>query len=89
MANYLQCVSQITAFMDRKTPGGDDVMRYLSGGSTYPWKTMITLNLTEIENQAEVGTKIAKGFTKFLMRNIIVLTSLSSARFIMRMSQSH
>ncbi len=28
----------ITAFMDRKTPGGDDVMmmRYLSGGSTYP-----------------------------------------------------
>ena len=26
---------------------------------------MITLNLTEIENHAEVGTKIAKGFTKF------------------------
>ena len=26
----------ITAFMDRKTPGGDDVMRYLFGGSTYP-----------------------------------------------------
>jgi hypothetical protein len=57
----------ITAFMDRKTPGGDDVMRYLSGGSTYPWKTMITLNLTEIENHAEVGTKIAKGFTKFCL----------------------
>ena len=57
----------ITAFMDRKTPGGDDVMRYLSGGSTYPWKTMITLNLTEIENHAEVGTKIAKGFTEFCL----------------------
>ncbi len=57
----------ITAFMDRKTPGGDNVMRYLSGGSTYPWKTMITLNLTEIENHAEVGTKIAKGFTKFCL----------------------
>ena len=57
----------ITAFMDRKTPGGDDVMRYLSGGSTYPWKTMITLHLTEIENHAEVGTKIAKGFTKFCL----------------------
>jgi hypothetical protein len=55
--------------MDRKTPGGDDamMMRYLSGGSTYPWKTMITLNLTEIENHAEVGTKIAKGFTKFCL----------------------
>jgi hypothetical protein len=25
----------ISAFMDRKTPGGDDVMRYLSKGSTY------------------------------------------------------
>jgi hypothetical protein len=58
----------ITAFMDRKTPGGDDMMRYLSGGSTYPWKTMITLNLTEIENHDEVGTKIAKqGFTKFCL----------------------
>ncbi len=43
------------------------MMRYLSGGSTYPWKTMITLNLTEIENHAEVGTKIAKGFTKFCL----------------------
>ncbi len=33
--------------MDRKTPGADDVMKYLSGvGSTYPWKTIITLNLT-------------------------------------------
>ncbi len=42
-------------------------MRYLSGGSTYPWKTRITLNLTEIENHAEVGTKIAKGFTKFCL----------------------
>jgi hypothetical protein len=52
---------------DRKTPGGDDVMRYLSGGSTYPWKTMITLHLTEFENHAEVGTKIAKGFTKFCL----------------------
>jgi hypothetical protein len=51
--------------MDRKTPGGDDVMRYLSGGSTHPLNTMITLNLTEIENHGEVGTKIAKGFTKF------------------------
>jgi hypothetical protein len=57
----------ITAFMDRKTPGGDDVMRYLSGGSSYPWKTMITLNFTEIENHAEVGTKIAKEFTKFCL----------------------
>jgi hypothetical protein len=57
----------ITAFMDRKTPGGDGVMRYLSGGSNYPWKTMITLNITEIENHAEVGTKIAKGFTKFCL----------------------
>jgi hypothetical protein len=28
---------------------------------------MITLNLTEIENHAEVGTKIAKGFTKFCL----------------------
>jgi hypothetical protein len=28
----------VTAFMDRKTPGGDDVMRYSSGGSNYPWK---------------------------------------------------
>jgi hypothetical protein len=50
--------------MDRKTPGGDDLMRYLSGGSTYPWKTMIILNLTEIENHAEVGIKIAKEFPK-------------------------
>ena len=39
-------------------------MRYSSGARNYPWKTMITLNLTEIENHAEVGTKIAKGFTK-------------------------
>jgi hypothetical protein len=53
--------------MDRKTPGGDNVMRYLSGGSIYSWKTMITLNLTEIENHAEVGTKIAKGFTKLCL----------------------
>jgi hypothetical protein len=53
--------------MDRKTPGGDDVMRYLSGGSTYPGKTMITLNLNEIENHDEVGTKIANGFTKFCL----------------------
>ncbi len=53
--------------MDRKTPGGDDVMRYLSGGSTYPRKTIITLNLTEIKNHAEVGTKSAKGFTKFCL----------------------
>ncbi len=28
---------------------------------------MITLNLTEIENHAEVGTNIAKGFTKFCL----------------------
>ncbi len=49
------------------TPGGDDMMRYLSGGGTYPWKTMITLNLTEIKNHAEVGTIIAKGFTKFCL----------------------
>jgi hypothetical protein len=42
-------------------------MRYLSGGSTHPWKTMLTLNLTEIENHAEIGTKIAKGFTKFCL----------------------
>ncbi len=42
-------------------------MRYLSGGSIYSWKTMITLNLTEIENHAEVGTKIAKGFTKLCL----------------------
>jgi hypothetical protein len=57
----------ITAFMDRKSPGGDDMMRYLSGESNYPWKTMITLNLTEIENHAEVGTKIANGFTKLCL----------------------
>ncbi len=80
----------ITALMDRKTPGGDDVMRYLSGGSTYPWKTMITLNLTEIENHAEVGTEIAKGFTKFYLdeKHNRVLRSLSPTRFIMLMSQS-
>jgi hypothetical protein len=71
--------------MDRKTPGGDDVMRYLSGGSkNYPWETMITLNLTEIENHAKVGTKIAKGLlNSVLIRNIIVLRSLSSTRLIM------
>jgi hypothetical protein len=45
--------------MDRKTPGGDDLMRYLSGGSTYPWKTMIALNLTEIEYHAEAGTVLS------------------------------
>jgi hypothetical protein len=73
--------------MDRKTPGGDDVMRYLSGRSTYPWKTMITLNLTEIENHPEVGTQIAVNHV--LMRNIIILRSLSSVRLIMLMSQSH
>ena len=56
-----------TAFVGRKTPGGDDVMRYLSGGSNYAWKTMIILNLTEIENHAEVGTKTTKGFTKFCL----------------------
>ncbi len=28
---------------------------------------MITLNLTEIESHAEIGTKIAKGFTKFCL----------------------
>ena len=28
---------------------------------------MITLNLTEIENHAKVGTKIAKGFTTFCL----------------------
>ncbi len=28
---------------------------------------MITLNLTKVENHAEVGTKIAKGFTKFCL----------------------
>ncbi len=28
---------------------------------------MITLNLTEIENHPEVGSKIAKGFTKFCL----------------------
>ena len=28
---------------------------------------MITLYLTEIENHAEIGTKIAKGFTKFCL----------------------
>jgi hypothetical protein len=32
-----------------------------------PWKTMITLNLTEIENHTEIGTKIDKGFTKFCL----------------------
>ena len=41
----------VTAFMDRKTPGGDDVMRYSSGGSNYPWKTTFTLNFTEFDNQ--------------------------------------
>jgi hypothetical protein len=58
---------RIIAFMDRKTPRGDDAMRYLSGGSTYPWKTRVTLNLTDIENHAKVGTKTAKGFTKFCL----------------------
>ncbi len=43
------------------------MIRYLSGGSNYPWKTMITLNLTEIEHHAEVVTKIAKGFTRFCL----------------------
>jgi hypothetical protein len=28
---------------------------------------MITINLTEIENHAETGTKISKGFTKFCL----------------------
>ncbi len=32
-----------------------------------PWKTLIALNLTEIEDHAELGTKIAKGFTKFCL----------------------
>jgi hypothetical protein len=80
----------VTAFMDRKTTGGDDMMRYLSGGSNYPWKTTITLNFTEIENHAEVGSKIAKGFTKFCLHDKHNRPeSLSSARFIMLMSQSN
>jgi hypothetical protein len=54
-------------FMDRKTPGGDDVMKYSSGGNHYNWKTMITLNLTVIDNHAELGTKLAKGLTKFCL----------------------
>jgi hypothetical protein len=45
----------ITAFMDRKTPGGDDVLMYSTGGNHYSWKTLITLHLIEIENHAEVG----------------------------------
>jgi hypothetical protein len=78
-----------TAFMDRKTPGGDDVMSYSSGGSNYPWKTTISLNFTEIENHAEVETKIAKGFTNFCLDDKHNCPeSLSSVRFIMLMSQS-
>ncbi len=51
---------------------------------------MITLNLTEIENHAEVETKIAKGFTKFCLdEKHNRPEKLSPARFIMRMSQSH
>ena len=47
---------------------GDDVMKYSSGGNHYPWKTLITLlNLTDIENNAKVGTKLAKEFTKFCL----------------------
>ncbi len=45
----------ITAFMDGTMPVGDDVMKYSSQESHYPWNTMITLHLTEIENHAEVG----------------------------------
>ena len=51
--------------MDRKIPVGDDVMNYSSKGGHYPWKTMITLHLTEIGNHAKVGTEISKEFTKF------------------------
>ena len=43
------------------------MMRYSSRARNYPWKTMITLKLTEIENHAEVETKIAKGFAKFCL----------------------
>ena len=57
---------KITAFIDSKTPGVDDVMKYSSGGNHYPWKPLIILTLTETENHA-VGTKLAKGFTKFCL----------------------
>jgi hypothetical protein len=70
--------------MDKKTPGGDDVMRYSSGGNNYPSKTMITLHLTEIKNHAEVGAKIVKVDEKHNHPE-----SLSSVRLIMLMSQSH
>jgi hypothetical protein len=64
-------------------------MRYSSGGSNYPWKTMITLNFTEIENHTEVETKIAKGFTKLCLNDKHNRPeSLSSARFIILMRQS-
>ncbi len=80
----------VTAFMDKKTPGGDDVMRYSSGGSNYPWKTRITLQFTEFENHAEVGPKITKGFTKFCLDDEHNHPkTLSFTRFIILMSQSH
>ena len=69
-ANHYTSLSDkwgITAFMDRKSPGGDDVMKYSFQGIYYPWKTMITLDLTDIENHAKAGTKLAKGFTKFCL----------------------
>ena len=53
--HYASCSDKwgITAFVDRKMPVGNDVMKYSSQGSHYPWKTMITLHLTEIKNYAD------------------------------------
>jgi hypothetical protein len=55
----------IMAFMDRKTPGGENIMKYSSAGNFYNWKTMVTLHPTNIYNYVDVGDKIAKGLTKF------------------------
>jgi hypothetical protein len=51
--------------MDRKTPGGEDIMKFSSAGNFYNWKTMVTLHPTNIQNYAEVGDKISKEFTNF------------------------
>jgi hypothetical protein len=53
------------AFMDKKTPGGEDIMKYSSAGNFYNWKTMVTLHPTNIQNYVEVEDKITKGLTMF------------------------
>jgi hypothetical protein len=52
------------AFTDRKTPGGEDITKYLSAENFNNWKTMVTLHPTNIQNYAEVRDKIAKEFTE-------------------------